>query len=54
MWQNSKAQNVTKPKNTKCDKIKKKTQNVTQLKMWEKKNQNFTTLKNSKCDKKKF
>ena len=47
MWQNSKTQNVTKLKNTKCEETKN-----TKTKMWQNsKTQNVSKLKNSKCDK---
>ena len=49
MWQNSKIPNVTKPKNSKCDRL----QNMTTQKLRMRQNwitQNVTTLKNSKCD----
>ena len=57
IWQ--KYQNVTKIRNLKCEKTQRhkdwqisKTQNVTQLKMWQKSlTQNMTKRKNTKCDK---
>ena len=50
MWQNSKTQNVTNLKNSKCDKTQNltKTQNVTKLKMLQNsKIQNVTIFYNS-------
>ena len=44
--QNPKTLNVTKPKNSKCDKTQK-------YKMWQFKNLNLTKLKTSKCDDRK-